>query len=81
LGIRGTGRSTILREHFSGNSLYLDLLNPALEDCLSPNPGDLFKHFLILEAFRFNSYYQRDFRMSHLRTKSGFEVDAVYVVG
>jgi predicted AAA+ superfamily ATPase len=40
-GARGTGKSTILRERFSGNSLYLDLLDPALEDRLSRNPGDL----------------------------------------
>jgi predicted AAA+ superfamily ATPase len=53
---------------------------------LSPSPqssyfGDLFEHFFILEVFRLNSYYQRDFRMSYLRTKSGFEIDLVLSKG
>ena len=53
---------------------------------LTPNPqssyfGELFEHFLILEAYRLNSYLQRDYRFSHLRTKSGFEVDLVLSKG
>jgi predicted AAA+ superfamily ATPase len=53
---------------------------------LTPAPqssyfGDLFEHFFILEAFRLNSYYQRDYRLSHLRTKSGFEIDLVLSKG
>ena len=53
---------------------------------LSPSPqssyfGDLFEHFLILEAYRMNSYFQRDFRLSHLRTKSGFEIDLILSKG
>lgn len=53
---------------------------------LSPSPqssyfGDLFEHFFILEAFRLNSYYQRDFRMSYLRTKAGFEIDLILSKG
>ena len=53
---------------------------------LSPSPqssyfGDLFEHFLMLEVFRWNSYFQRDFRMSHLRTKAGFEIDLILSKG
>lgn len=43
--------------------------------------GDLFEHFVILEVFRLNSYFQRDFRLSHLRTKAGFEVDLILSKG
>lgn len=53
---------------------------------LTPSPqssyfGELFEHFLILEAYRLNSYFQRDYRFSHLRTKSGFEVDLIMSKG
>jgi predicted AAA+ superfamily ATPase len=53
---------------------------------LTPNPqssyfGEIFEHFVILEAYRLNSYLQRDYRFSHLRTKSGFEVDLVLSKG
>ena len=40
-GARGTGKSTFIKEQFSGSSTYLDLLDPALEDRLSRNPTDL----------------------------------------
>jgi predicted AAA+ superfamily ATPase len=43
--------------------------------------GDLFEHFVILEAYRLNSYLQRDYRFSHLRTKSGFEIDLILSKG
>lgn len=53
---------------------------------LTPSPrssyfGELFEHFVILEAYRLNSYLQRDYRFSHLRTKSGFEIDLVLSKG
>ena len=53
---------------------------------LTPHPqsryfGELFEHFLILEAYRLNSYLQRDYRFSHLRTKSGFEIDLILSKG
>jgi predicted AAA+ superfamily ATPase len=53
---------------------------------LKPSPqssyfGEMFEHFLILEAYRLNSYLQRDYRFSHLRTKSGFEVDLIMSKG
>jgi predicted AAA+ superfamily ATPase len=40
-GARGTGKSTFIKEQFSSSALYLDLLDPALEDRLSRNPNDL----------------------------------------
>ena len=43
-GARGTGKSTFIRERFlssKSSSLYLDLLDPVLEDRLSRNPNDL----------------------------------------
>lgn len=43
--------------------------------------GELFEHFVILEAYRLNSYTQRDYRLSHLRTKAGFEVDLILSKG
>jgi predicted AAA+ superfamily ATPase len=53
---------------------------------LTPSPqssyfGEVFENFVILEAYRLNSYFQRDYRLSHLRTKSGFEVDLVLSKG
>lgn len=53
---------------------------------LTPNPqssyfGELFEHFVILEAYRLNSYSHQEFRFSHLRTKSGFEVDLILSKG
>lgn len=53
---------------------------------LTPSPqssyfGELFEHFVILESYRLNSYLQRDYRFSHLRTKSGFEIDLVLSKG
>lgn len=40
-GARGTGKSTLLRQHFASSALYLDLLDPVLEDRLLRQPGDL----------------------------------------
>lgn len=41
-GPRGVGKSTLLRELFpTSSALYLDLLNPDIEDRLIKNPGDL----------------------------------------
>jgi len=41
-GPRGVGKSTLLRELYPINSsLYLDLLNPDIEDRFAKNPGDL----------------------------------------
>jgi predicted AAA+ superfamily ATPase len=53
---------------------------------LTPSPessyfGEVFEHFVILEIFRLNSYFQRDYRLSYLKTKSGFEVDLILSKG
>lgn len=41
-GARGTGKSTLLRQHFSGtDALWLDLLDPELESLLSRDPSSL----------------------------------------
>lgn len=39
--------------------------------------GVLFEHFIVNELWRLNHYHQQRFRMSHLRTKGGAEVDVV----
>lgn len=39
--------------------------------------GRRFEHFIILECLRLNSYYKRDAKFSHLRTKDGAEIDLV----
>jgi uncharacterized protein len=40
-GARGTGKSTLIKDKFGSNSLYLDLLDPVLEDRLVRKPEDL----------------------------------------
>jgi predicted AAA+ superfamily ATPase len=39
--------------------------------------GRAFEHFLVTEIFRRNDHLKADFRLSHLRTKDGAEVDLV----
>lgn len=39
--------------------------------------GKAFEHFVMLEAFRLNSYLRKDFRFSYLRTKDDAEIDLV----
>jgi predicted AAA+ superfamily ATPase len=65
LGIRNTLAETIDLAPREGSSYY----------------GDLFEHFLILEIYRLNSYFERDFRLSYLKTKSGFEIDLILSKG
>jgi predicted AAA+ superfamily ATPase len=53
---------------------------------VTPSPessyfGEVFEHFVILEVFRLNSYFHRDYRLSYLKTKSGFEVDLILSKG
>ena len=43
--------------------------------------GDLFESLVILEVFRLNEYSEQDFRLSHFRTKSGFEIDLILSKG
>ena len=39
--------------------------------------GSAFEHFIILELFRLNSYYEKNFRISYLKDKDGNEIDIV----
>lgn len=39
--------------------------------------GKVFEHFVILEAFRLNSYFEKDYRFSYLRTKDDAEIDMI----
>lgn len=39
--------------------------------------GNAFEHLIILELFRLNHYFRRDFRFSYLRTPSGAEADLI----
>ncbi len=39
--------------------------------------GNTFEHLLILEYHRLNSYLERDFKFSYLRTKDDAEIDLV----
>jgi predicted AAA+ superfamily ATPase len=52
----------------------------ALDQPLTPGSyayGRAFEHFVVLEAFRRNSYLRKDFRFSYLRTKDDAEIDLV----
>ncbi len=39
--------------------------------------GKAFEHFLILEVFRLNEYFQSGFRLSYLRSKDNVEIDLI----
>ncbi len=39
--------------------------------------GDAFEHFIVLEIYRLNLYYKKEFELSYLRTKDGVEIDLV----
>jgi predicted AAA+ superfamily ATPase len=39
--------------------------------------GDTFEHFLILEIYKLNHYFETDFRLSYLGTKDNSEVDII----
>jgi predicted AAA+ superfamily ATPase len=39
--------------------------------------GKLFEQFIVLEVYRLNSYYQKNFRLSYLKTSSGLEIDLI----
>src|SRR3989338_395106 len=41
--------------------------------------GKAFEHMVICEIFRMNSYLEKDYRLSYLRTKDGAEVDLFLV--
>jgi predicted AAA+ superfamily ATPase len=39
--------------------------------------GETFEHFVVLEFFKFNQYFESDYRLSYFATKEGSEVDLV----
>jgi predicted AAA+ superfamily ATPase len=39
--------------------------------------GNAFEHFVLLELFRLNDYYEKDFKFSYLRTKDDLEIDLI----
>ncbi len=39
--------------------------------------GKAFEHFIIAEAVRLNSYFEKDYRFSYLRTKDDAEIDLI----
>ncbi|MBD3318270.1 MAG: AAA family ATPase [Chitinivibrionales bacterium] len=39
--------------------------------------GDSFEHFILLEMFRLNDYYNLEWRFSYLRTKDNAEIDCI----
>lgn len=53
------------------NSLNLDLQEGSYAY------GKAFEHFLILEIIRLNSYLEKDYRFSYLRTKDNAEIDLI----
>ena len=53
------------------NKLSVDLIPK------TPDYGDFFEHFLILEVMRLNDYFNKEFRFSYFRTERGAEVDLV----
>lgn len=60
----------------------------ALEGTLDSKPipgtsmyGQYFESFVINEIFRFNSYTQKDFRISHYQTSTGQEIDLILSKG
>lgn len=56
------------------------ILGGKISQSLSQNPygyGKAFEHFVILEVIRLNSYFEKDFRLSYLRTKDDAEVDLI----
>lgn len=60
----------------------------ALEGTLESKPvpgtsmyGQYFESFVVNEIFRFNSYTQKDFRISHYQTSTGQEIDLILSKG
>ena len=39
--------------------------------------GNAFEHLIVLEVFRLNEYYKKDYKFSYLRTKNGCEIDLI----
>ena len=67
------------------------LLDPgiihALKNSLGNKPipgsydyGKLFENFIIMEIYKLNSYYEKDYRLSYIKTKDGVEIDLLIEV-
>lgn len=55
-------------------------LDRTLTQELIPNTygfGRTFEHYVIIEAFRMNDYYSKDYKFSYLRTKDSAEIDLI----
>lgn len=39
--------------------------------------GDAFEHWIIIEIYRLNEYFKKDFKLSYLRTKDDVEIDMI----
>lgn len=55
-------------------------LDRTLTQAVLPNTygyGKAFEHWVILEAMRMNTYRQKDYRFSYLRSKDGAEIDLI----
>lgn len=65
LGILRSLEGTLGSQPISGTSVY----------------GQYFESFVVNEIFRFNSYTQQDFRISHYQTSTGQEIDLILSKG
>ncbi|OFZ78903.1 MAG: hypothetical protein A2583_11905 [Bdellovibrionales bacterium RIFOXYD1_FULL_53_11] len=43
--------------------------------------GNIFENFIVGEIFKLNSYYEKDYRLSYVKTKDGVEIDLVIECG
>ncbi len=65
LGVKNQLSQTIDSQPVQGTSTY----------------GDLFEHFVINEIYRLNEYWQKDFKLSFLKTKNDAEIDLILSKG
>ncbi|OGQ07387.1 MAG: hypothetical protein A3G32_05305 [Deltaproteobacteria bacterium RIFCSPLOWO2_12_FULL_40_28] len=78
-------KSVRKRQRENPKFYYFDLgvkraLDGTLSSALVKNTyayGKAFEHMVICEIFRMNSYLEKDYRLSYLRTKDGAEVDLI----
>lgn len=55
-------------------------LEGSLHNTITPHTisyGNTFEHFIICECLRFNSYFRKDYTLSHYQTSSGGEIDLI----
>jgi predicted AAA+ superfamily ATPase len=78
-------RSIRKRQHQSSKFYFFDIgvkraLESSLKIPLKPKTsafGKHFEHWIVLECFRLNDYFQKDYRFSYLRTKDDAEIDLI----